>query len=218
MGKGEETEDFFMEKYAKLESYYLKYHYFPHLLLAVFFCLVSGGFMSFRNLNQLQAAQVMEMYVILTGIILFVPVFMPEQDQDIWSLERSKSMPMWKLYFKRTITAAVVQALIISGFVFLLKMQSPVVEAGALWSGGFCEALFLGSIGYFCGAVLNQVIIGYMISILFFAANIGLSERFGVFGLFQMMRQNDSSLLWKLAAGVLLLIAAIALRERLAGK
>lgn len=207
-----------MEKYAKLEKYYLKHHYFPHLLLAAFFCLLSGGFMSFRNLNQTQAAQVMEMYVILTGIILFVPVFMPEQDADIWSLERSKCMPMWKLYLKRTITAVIVQALIISGFVLLLAKQSPAADPGVLWSGSFCEALFLGSIGYFCGAVFNQVIIGYMGSILFFAANIGLSERFGVFGLFQMMRQNDSCLLWKLAAGVFFFIAAIVLRERLARK
>lgn len=207
-----------MEKYAKLEVFYLRHHYLPHLLLAAFFCLLSGGFMSFRNLNQQQAAQVMEMYVILTGIILFVPVFMPEQDREIWSLERSKSMPMWKQYLKRTITAVMIQALIISGFVLLLAKESPSVKADVLWSGSFCEALFLGSIGYFSGAVLNQVIIGYMVSILFFAANIGLSEHFGVFGLFQMMREDGSSLIWKLAAAIALCAAGIVVREYLARK
>lgn len=34
--------------------------------------------MSFRNLGENQAAQVMEMYVAFAGILLLAPIFLPE--------------------------------------------------------------------------------------------------------------------------------------------
>lgn len=204
-----------MERYLGLEKTFLKRHYYPHLLITLLVCLLSGGIMSFRSLTQAQAAQVMEMYVAVTGIVLLTPLFMPEQDRDIWRLEQSRVLPMWKLYLLRIVTALAVLAAVVTVFVGILAGSSEGLALWPLWLGGFCEAVFLGSMGYFVSALTNQSVLGYMISILYYAVNVGASDRLGVMGLFQMMREKEGFIIPMLAASCVLLSLGTWLRERI---
>ncbi len=193
-----------MERYLKAESSFILRQYILHLLLAFLFCSLSGFFVSFRNLEAFQAAKVMEMYIAFTGIILLTPLFMPEQNKEIWLLKRSKAMPMWQLYLLRILTAVVLVAAVVTVFTQIMQRNGSDFSMRQLWIGSFAEILFLGSIGFFVSAVTNQVILGYMISILYFVVNIGSSRYLGKFALFQM-----------LAASLLLLAAGVLLRERI---
>ena len=103
-----------MEKYLTLMASFVKRQYYPHLLLTLLFVAVSGGFVSFKGLEEQQAARVMEMYAAFAGILLFPPLFMPEQDREIWNLERSKALPGWKLYLLRFLPALSVCILLLS--------------------------------------------------------------------------------------------------------
>lgn len=62
-----------MEKYLTLMASFVKRQYYPHLLLTLLFVAVSGGFVSFKGLEEQQAARVMEMYAAFAGILLFPP-------------------------------------------------------------------------------------------------------------------------------------------------
>ena len=86
-----------MERYLNAGGSFIRRQYAPHILLTVLFCVMSGFFVSFRNLDASQAAKVMEMYIAFTGILLLTPLFMPEQNREIWMLERSKATHMWQL-------------------------------------------------------------------------------------------------------------------------
>lgn len=202
-----------MEKIISLENSFFRKHYYPHLLLTAFFCAISGGLMSFRNLTQQQAAQVMEMYVVLTGILLLTPLFLPEQNREIWMLERSKAAPVWHLYLLRTVTAVVFLAVIAGIYTGVLCFQNPQIEAWPLWWGGLCQILLLGGVGYFVSAVTNQSVLGYMVSILYYMVNIGNNKIFGPFAMFQMCRGQEEVSALTLAAAVVLLAAGVALRE-----
>ena len=157
----------------------------------------------------------MEMYVALTGIVLLTPLFMPEQDREIWRLEQSRVFPMWKLYALRIVTALAALAAVVTVFVGILACGNEGLNLWNLWLGGFCEAVFLGSLGYFTSALTNQAVLGYMISILYYAVNVGASDRLGVMGLFQMMRGRDGFLLPMLTGACALLILGTWLRERI---
>ena len=59
-----------MEKYLSAGSSFVRRQYAPHLLLTLLFALMSGLFVSFRNLDGVQAAKVMELYASFGGILL----------------------------------------------------------------------------------------------------------------------------------------------------
>lgn len=100
-----------MEKYLSAGSSFIRRQYAPHLLVTLLFCCMSGFFVSFRNLDSQQAAKVMEMYAAFAGILLLTPLFMPEQNREIWLLEKSRATSLWKLYLIRLLGAAAVLAL-----------------------------------------------------------------------------------------------------------
>ncbi len=205
-----------MEKYIKLTVSFIKRQYYPHLLLTILFAVCSGGFVSFKGLGDTQAAKAMEMYVAFAGILLFVPLFMPEQDKDIWDLERSKGMPMWKVYLPRLLLASVCCLSVIALFLGIMVNGGGTFHAFLLFRGACCEIFFLGSIGYFTSAVTNQAVIGYMLAVIYFAVNLGGAKYLGNFALFQMMRGEYGTWMYWLLAAAALFAAGVALRERLA--
>lgn len=203
-----------MEKYGKVTASFVKRQYFPHLLLVLLFVALSGGFVSFKGLEDAQAAKVMEMYAAFTGILLFAPLFMPEQDREIWDLERSKGTAMWQLYLPRILLAVLVCILVISLFIGLMIRGGGSFDADSLFLGACCEILFLGSIGFFASAVTNQAVIGYMLAVVYYAVNIGGGKYLGKFALFQMMKGEYESWIYWLLGAVALLVSGVVVRER----
>jgi len=198
-----------MERYLSAGSSFIRRQYAPHILLVLFFCGISGFFVSFRNLDALQAAKVMEMYAVFTGILLLTPLFMPEQNREIWLLKRSKSMPLWRLYLIRVLIAVLLLALVVTVFTQRMRGSGSVFPMGRLWLGSFTEILFLGSIGFFVSGITNQAVLGYMVSVLYFMGNIGASKYLGKLALFQMMKGEYDFIPVMLAAAFVLLAGGI---------
>lgn len=205
-----------MRNYANLVISFLKKQYYPHLLLVLLMALFSGGFVSLKGLESAQAAKVMEMYVAFIGLILFTPLFMPEQDKAIWNLERSKKTSMWKVYLFRMLPAALVCLFVILLFLYWMKRGGGTFDVGILFRGSCCEIFFLGSIGFFVSAVTNQVIIGYMIAVIYYAVNISGKNYLGKFALFRMMKGDFGTWMYWLLGAVLLFTAGIIVREKIA--
>lgn len=160
----------------------------------------------------------MEMYAAFTGILLLVPLFMPEQNRELWLLEKSKATPLWSVYGIRLLAAAAALALVVTVFLQLMEQGNSQFDGRALWVGSFCEIFFLGSIGFFVSGVTNQAVLGYMVSVVYFFANIGGSEYLGDFALFQMMKGDYGFAAPMAGAAAALVAGGIWLRERLAAK
>lgn len=204
-----------MERYLSVGSSFLRRQYLPHLLVTLLLCIMSGFFVSFQNLSPEQAAKVMEMFVIFTGILLFTPLFMPEQNREIWLLEKSKQTSLWQLYLVRILEALVLLAVIVTVFIGILSLGNSEFEVGKLWLGSFVEILYLGAVGFFVSGITNQVVLGYMVSVLYFVGNIGGSKYFGKLALFQMMKGDFAFIPWMMAGTVILLVAGIVIREKI---
>ena len=107
-------------------------------------------------------------------------------------------------------------ALVVTVFLQLMEQGNSQFDGRALWVGSFCEIFFLGSIGFFVSGVTNQAVLGYMVSVVYFFANIGGSEYLGDFALFQMMKGEYGFIAPMAALSLFLVAGAAALRERAA--
>ena len=205
-----------MERYLSIGKGFFCRQYLPHLVVTAVLCCLSGCFVSFRNLDRLQAAKVMEMYAAFTGILLLTPLFLPEQDKELWLLEKSKATPLWKLYLLRLLAATAALAVAVTVFIQRMEQGNSHFDGRALWVGSFCEIFFLGSIGFFVSGITNQAVLGYMVSVVYFFANIGGSRYLGSFALFQMMKGGYGFVVPMAGAAAVLVAFGIGLREWLA--
>lgn len=203
-----------MQKYLRIGGSYFRGQYLPHLLLACLYCAISVCFISFRNLEAVQSAKVLEIYVSFAGILLMTPLLMPEQNREIWQLEKSKVTPMWQIYLVRLCIALCFVILLFTVFPIALEQNGSVFLWDRMWVNGISEMIFLGSIGFAVAAVTNQVVLGYMLAVIYYVANFGGREYFGKLALFQMMEGKYDFAGWMLGVSVLLVAGSIVIRER----
>ena len=197
-----------------LEKYFVRYHYAPHLAIVLIFCLISPAVIGYSNLDTSQTARVMEMYYSITGMLLFAPLLIPEQDCSIRSLIRSKELPIWQLHLVRLATAVLVAVVMILVILSIIKSSGGVIAYGSLFAGSFAEILFLGSISFLAGSLTNQFILGYMAGFMYYAVNLGASRYLGHFALFQMIRGSYDFIPWMLILSAVFFIIGTVYNEQ----
>ena len=153
------------------------------------------------------SAQPLEMYLSLTGVILFSPLFLPEQSEEIRDAVRVRRISYLTVCGLRLIYLCAALLLMYGVIAALLAAGECVFTAETL-SGGIFTALFLGGIGLLGSAVSGNAVIGYMASMLYYVINYTLKTRLGVFFLFGLSNETGVSKLWLLLGAAVLTAAA----------
>ncbi len=151
----------------------------------------------------------LEMFLSLTGIILFTSIFQPEQNRELSDLVSAKYHGPKIIWLIRALYSAAAMLALICLFTGYLKARgcdvTPVLAFGTASDG-----LFLGSMGLLTSALANNTVIGYMPPLLYYALNIGMGPKLGSFYLFSMTSGEYGGKPWLLAVGFFMFTAAFA--------
>lgn len=175
------------------------------LLLAVLVPLLFGV----NNLDETAAAYVLERYFILSGALLFTPLFFPEQKTEIRELVESKKTGACTVFLVRLSESAAALLLLFTAFLEVMKLSGCTFSFARLLYGGVCSALFLGALGFFTCAVLGNLVAGYLVSAGYFMLNFFAGNRLGNFYLFSLSAGTMQPKLWLLAGACLLFFSGL---------
>lgn len=204
-----------MEKYLKIAKVNLKFNLFPHIIAAVCLCLISPLFMGVRNLDALNTAKILDVYVSLLGIVLLVPIFIPEQDKDINDLIRSKKEKISVNYLIRILQATIFLIITICAFLLYLKSGECIFDFGQYFYGTISTCIFLGGLGILVYAIVDNIAVGYMVPTLYYILCYGAGNKYlGNFYLFSMLQGNVSDKKYLLIAGILMIATGIFYRSK----
>lgn len=200
-----------MERYLKIGAVNVKHNLGLHILVCVLLALLAPAFMGTRNLQEADVAKIMEVYLSLMGIILLVPVFLPDINRDIRDLIYSKKEPVPVLHFIRVLEALAVMAVIGILFLTLLKSEGCQFDFGNMFYTLMANGMFLGGMGMFMFAVFDQRVFAYMIPLVYYVMNYGAGkDKLGKFWLFSMQRGSIEEKHFLISFGILFLLGAIA--------
>lgn len=204
-----------MERYWQIEKMHLKHNIILHLLVCAILLGLSPLLMGVSNLNAQDTAKVLEMYTALTGIVMLTPIFLPEQSKDIRDLVNSKYVKSAWVYLLRLLGNSILLALILGIYIALLRhghCQFPVIR---YFLGAYAEILFLGALGIFFYGLCDNLIIGYMVPMMYYITAIGSGKKYLKLLYPFSMTIGSYKEKYVLAIAALLLIAGgIALRSR----
>lgn len=199
-----------MERYLKIGTVNVKHNLGLHILVCVLLALLAPLFMGTRNLQQADVAKIMEVYLSLIGIILLVPVFLPDMNRDIRDLIYSKKEPMPVLHFIRVLEALVVMAVIGILFLTLLKSEDCQFDLGNMLYTLMANGIFLGGMGMFAFAVFDQPVFAYMIPLVYYVMNYGAGkDKLGKFWLFSMQAGSIEEKHYLISFGIIFVVSAI---------
>lgn len=204
-----------MERYVVVARENQKHNLWIPFLICILLLIVSPLFLGIENLTEPETAKVLEYYAVFISIILLPAVFLPEQDKDIRDLLSSKYMPVAKLYGIRMTQAIIYLMLLLGIYMCVLKAGNCEFAFLKLYMGELATMVFLGGMGVFFYALTDQVVVGYMIPLLYYMLNITISpNKIKAFYLFSM---SIGKYEWKWIlgiAGLVLLTAGIAIRSK----
>ena len=204
-----------MERYVVVARENQKHNLWIPFLICILLLIVSPLFLGIENLTEPETAKVLEYYAVFISIILLPAVFLPEQDKDIRDLLSSKYMPVAKLYGIRMTQAIIYLMLLLGIYMCVLKAGNCEVAFLKLYMGELATMVFLGGMGIFFYALTDQVVVGYMIPLLYYMLNITISPN-KIKGLY-LFSMSIGKYEWKWTlgmAGVVLLAAGIAIRSK----
>lgn len=163
----------------------LKHNFLIHFCIAVSIALLTPVIFSICSLDATASAKPLEMLLPFIGTVLLTPVFLPEQNEEIRDVIRSKKTDYLTVCLIRVIYSILAIAVIIAIFVLVMKWYACDVTAKHLL-GSFASSLFLGTVGFMIAGLSGNVSAGYMAAMVYYAANIGLKDKLGICFLFSM--------------------------------
>lgn len=169
---------------AKIVQINLRHNFLVHFGIAVAVSILTPLVFSISALDFASSARPLEMLLCMTGTALLTPVFLPEQNENIRDVIRSKRFDYLSVCIIRVIYSIIALAAIIGVFVFVMKLCECDVTL-AHFGAGFGSAYFLGAIGLAFAKFGGSPTVGYMASMIYYMLNF-IGSKLGSFWLFTM--------------------------------
>ena len=190
----------------------LRHNFTPLLLLSFVLMLLTPVLFVTTNLDSKAAAVPLEMFISIIGIILLVPIFQPEQDDEIKDIVASKYVDSTYVHLIRvtySIIGLILLVLVFSLFMFVNNCEITMELIG----GTIADAMFLGSIGLLISAITNNMSVSFMIPFLYYVLNITMKSKLGNFNLFSMMSGNYQPNIWLFISSIVFIVVAILIKR-----
>lgn len=199
-----------MERYLKISTVNIRHNLLAHMLAGTLLALAAPAFMGIENLNQQQVAKIMEVYLSLIGIILFVPTYIPDMDGNIYDLIRSKKESMIILHVIRVAEAFMFTVIIGLAFLYLLKKGNCEFSLIKMFYTFMSNSIFLGGLGMFIFSIFNQLPLAYMIPLVYYIVNYGSDyKHLGNFYLFSMQAYPLADKKYLFISGIVFIVSSI---------
>lgn len=190
----------------------LRHNFIPYLLLSIVIILATPLLFGLGNLDSNAVWTPLEMFASLSGIVLIVPIFIPELDHEISDVVASKYTDKGLVLLLRA--AYAVAAIVALMALLCLLMASFGSDVTLLHIGGaIANSVFLGSLGALAIAVSNNIAVGYMVPLIYYATNYAGGDKLGNFYLFSGMAGSFHEKIWLVLSGLILIILAICIKR-----
>lgn len=203
-----------MEKYCGIVKEQIRYNIGWQTGLSVLLLAGSPLILGIWNLDLVQSAKVLEMYVATIGILLFVPVFQPEQNKDLRDLIASKYINIRWIYGVRVGISVLVSGILLFVYMGVMRHGNCEMELGKFFFGTMAEMLAFGGIGILAYAWSDNLIVGYMAPIVYYVIAYGGGAKY-LKKLYPFAMTTDYSTKYVLlAAGIFCILCGIFIRGK----
>lgn len=150
-----------------------KHNLLPHVLLAVMLCLVAPFIMGVKNLEEPQVAKVIEMYFSFLGVILLIPLFLPDTNKDIQDLTASKKISITAVRMIRLLQSVVVLSVLLLLVLWGLKQGDCSFHYGKCFYAAMANSIAVGGLGLLFYSITDQIVIAYLMPFIYYIISLG---------------------------------------------
>lgn len=202
-----------LERYYEIAKANWKHNLFFHCIIAVLLCVAAPLIMGVENLEEPQVAKIIEFYLGFLGVILLIPLFLPDTNKDIRDVIASKKMPITTIRIIRLFCAMLLLSILLLLFLGVLKRGNCNFHYGKCFYAAVANCVFMGGIGLVFYSMADNIALAYMIPLLYYIVSMGSGRKY--LGKFYLMGFSAGSIedkKYMLSMGVLMIVAALIIR------
>ncbi|MGC6768122.1 hypothetical protein [Enterococcus sp. LJL51] len=174
-----------MEKAFKTAVVFVRCHYFTYMIggaVSLLFLPMAAGM---ENLDVYRSAKVVEYCFSLIGMLMMLPLYIPDTDYAALSVIRSKRTSYSWIVLIRLFVEIMYGLLLLVSLLLIMKAGSSTFPFTYFLVRGLAVMLFLGGLSALVYRITRQPIAGLMVAFLYYLYNLmGKAELLGIFRLF----------------------------------
>ena len=202
-----------LEHYYEIAKTNWKHNLLSHCIIAVLLCILAPLIMGVKNLEEPQVAKIIDFYLVFLGVILLIPLFLPDTNKDIRDLTASKKISITTVRIIRLLEAVLCLSILLLLFLSALKMGNCEFHYGRCFYAAAADCVFMGGIGLLFYSVIDNIALAYMIPFLYYIISMGGGKKYlGKFWLMSFSAGRVEDKKYLLAAGVFMIAAALVMR------
>lgn len=192
--------------YIKILGSNLRHHALIPVATALSVFILTASMFNLSALTAKEAARPIEFFLCFAGVMLFTPIFYPEQNHDLRDAVCSRKISYLAVCALRLFYSAVLLVLLEAVFVYIMKYNESAVTDAHIF-GGIATAVFLGAIGFCVAGITDNTTLGYMAAMMYYLASYGMKGKLGKFFLFSMSTGNFEDKWWLFLGAMVLVVS-----------
>ena len=142
-----------------------------NFVIAILFLLCIPGIRGVSNLDEMQAAECLEQFLVIIGIILITPINRLEFETEIRELIFSKERSYTAVNFFRIVISCCLTAVLITMFVIFLKSNNCIFPFWKYTVSSILASCFLGLFGLLLSQIGQNAAVGYLGALGYYSLN-----------------------------------------------
>ncbi|MGL9729359.1 hypothetical protein [Enterococcus sp. DIV0756] len=204
-----------MEVLAKVSLAFWRFHFYPAVFIAILLTMLFPTFFGVENASFLQSAEIYERFFPLIGLIVFIPLYLPDSSEETTLLIKTKRFSYVGILLLRFLQILITLLLLTCGCLLLFELSNATIEFDLFLFSGIANALFMGGLYAIGFAFANQSVTGLILPLGYYVASLFVGEKYlQIFYLFTLGEKDTHSKLVLFFSGLLFILLSFVIRKR----
>ncbi|MFJ7405882.1 MULTISPECIES: hypothetical protein [unclassified Lysinibacillus] len=195
-----------MERVDKISKVFLRFHFLPFFVISFILILLFPLFFGIENLAFVESANVYERIFPIIGLVLFIPLFLPDCDRNTLEVIQTKKTSYLKILSIRLVQIFITLLFFTIICLIIFQLKNSEIKFGQFLFGGVADVCFLAGLMCLIFSLTMQPVTGLIAPIAYYIICLFTGDKYlKTFYFFTLVNEDFHSKLLLLTVGIILI-------------
>lgn len=199
----------------KISKVFFKFQFSPFFVISLLLTILFPLFFGIENLSFTESAKIYERILSMIGLVLFIPLFLPDCDQNTLQVIRTKKTSYLKILAIRFVQIFLALLLITIVCLMIFQLKDSEIKFGLFFFSGVADVSFLAGLLCLVFSLTMQPVASLILPLAYYVFCLSAGKKYlNLFYLFSLANENVLSKLVLLTVGITFIIISCLLANK----
>lgn len=192
-----------LERAIKIFVFFFRFQFTPFFVISFLLTLLFPFFFGIENLKLTESAIVYERIFPIIGLLLFIPLFLPDSDDNILETIKTKATSYLQILMIRFVQIFIALLFITTICLMIFQLQDSKIQFGLFLFSGVADVIFLAGLLCLIFSLTMQPVVSLIVPLAYYLFCLFTGDKYvKLFYLFSLVKENFYSKLLLLTVGI----------------